>query len=131
LGLLATLQNHVLSPGYLTLIQIAEKLDVSNRYIFKASCKRRRTPAPSAIYSLINQPRWRNLGSFSMIKSPNFVLKGASRCLTDLHAGCSHGKGLPGAYRVGKKCTTGTHASPYGVFLVGPELNRLVHAGEV
>ena len=51
--------------------------------------------------------------------------------LLHLHAGGGHREGLAGADGVGQQRVAGTHAAPDGVVLVGPQLDSLVHAGEV
>ena len=51
--------------------------------------------------------------------------------LLHLHAGGGHREGLAGADGVGEQRVAGTHAAPDGIVLVGPQLDGLVHAGEV
>ena len=51
--------------------------------------------------------------------------------LLHLHAGGGHRERLARTYRVGKQRVAGAHAAPHGVVLVGPQLDILVHAGEI
>ena len=51
--------------------------------------------------------------------------------LLHLHAGGGHREGLAGSDDVGQERVAGTHATPYGVVLVWPELDILVHAREI
>ena len=51
--------------------------------------------------------------------------------LLHLHAGGGHREGLAGADGVGEQRVAAAHAAPDGVLLMRPQLDRLVHAGEV
>ena len=51
--------------------------------------------------------------------------------LFHLHAGGGHRVGLAGPDGVGQQRVAAAHAAPDGVFLMRPERDRLVHAGEV
>ena len=56
---------------------------------------------------------------------------GNEASLFQLHAGCSHGKGLAGADGMGQERVARTHAAPDGIVLVGPQRDGLVHARKI